>query len=424
MSDGGLLAGVAIDARDEAPEIAVAGGLLAAFGAHSGTGRGAGNGERITLGDAHATGGAVLGANPEPPPSLPPGVPAAALTVARGYALAVAGILSTYAFAPIVVPPRVVDELVLRTAGRGGADAAGGVPVPIGPGAVCADLGASGDSELFAGMLATLAPAQRADPEVVAAEAQAWRLPVMPYRSRDTMTAMQGEPPVREIARRSLSGTGAEPVVSGADAALPSGAAPLQGLRICDLTTMWAGPLATAILARLGAEVIKVEPSCRPDGLRRGDAALFGRLNRNKARADLDLREPAGRERFEQLVASSDVVVDSFSPRVMTNLGYPAEALWRLRRDVIIAGVRAFGPGPWRDWAGYGSGIHAASGLADCGGGTFVPAAVSYPDPLAGLVLVAAIIAQLYARSRRCVATSVEVTLWGAVTALRLGQVG
>ena len=97
-------------------------------------------------------------------------------------------------------------------------------------------------------------------------------------------------------------------------------------MRVLDLTAMWAGPLCTLLLAEWGATVTTIEPAVRPDGLR-GSPAQFAVLDRGKRRVDLDLRTPAGRSAFESLVGEADLLVESFSSRVMPNLGYDAGAL-------------------------------------------------------------------------------------------------
>src|SRR6185312_12124824 len=92
-------------------------------------------------------------------------------------------------------------------------------------------------------------------------------------------------------------------------------------VRVLDLTAMWAGPLCTRLLAEWGATVTTIEPAVRPDGLR-GSPAQFAVLDRGKRRVDLDMRRGTDRAAFEQLVAESDLLVESFSRRVLPNLGY------------------------------------------------------------------------------------------------------
>ena len=116
---------------------------------------------------------------------------------------------------------------------------------------------------------------------------------------------------------------------------------PLDGIRVLDFTWVVAGPVTTRILADLGADVIKVERRGSLDfGDRRG--GLSGTLMRGKRSLLLDLNDPRGLDLARRLAAVSDVVIDNFSARVMTNLGltvpYPGapfrltDAPWRVAR--------------------------------------------------------------------------------------------
>jgi len=258
------------------------------------------------------------------------------------------------------------DEVVGHlTLGRRCGGAAPSAPVDVGAGHVCADLGADGDAEAFERLLGVLGPGPH-DPERVARRAQEWRLPVPPYRS-------SAQPQRRSC----LPGTEAS--------------RPMAGVRVVDLTAMWAGPLATRLLAEAGAEVDTIEASCRPDGLR-GTPAMFEQLAEGKRRHDLDLREPGPRAALVDLVADADVVVESFSPRVMPNFGLDAATLIARHPELLVVSMPAFAPGTAeRDWVAYGTGVHAISGLGvDPDGVAWAPS-VTYPDPLAGLAAFAAI---------------------------------
>jgi hypothetical protein len=183
---------------------------------------------------------------------------------------------------------------------------------------------------------------------------------------------------------------------------------------------MWAGPLATWLLASQGAEVIKVEPSCRPDGLR-GNPTWFATLNRGKRRVELDLRERSDRERFFELVADADLVVDNFSPRVAPNLGIEPATLRRVNPTLRTLSMPAFPAGSAeRPWVAYGTGAHAVSGLGDAGLDGFLAPAVTYPDPIAGFTAFAVAVALII--ERRKAAASVpdaEISLRGALEPLR-----
>jgi len=158
-----------------------------------------------------------------------------------------------------------------------------------------------------------------------------------------------------------------------------TGPKPLSGLRVIDFTNAVAGPIASFILADLGAEVIKVEaPTARPKvaagvaPLREGADVpsynrimTFNELNHGKRSLVLDVARPEGREVFLALAAKSDVVVQNFAPRVMGNLGLDYDALRAANPRIILASMPAFGlSGPLKDRISYGPGIDAMSGLS------------------------------------------------------------
>ncbi len=227
------------------------------------------------------------------------------------------------------------------------------------------------------------------DAEALAAAAQECRLPVTPYRAADAAWSDERdtEPPVRRRQPSQVS--------------------------VLDLTAMWAGPFATGQLAAWGADVVTVEPAMRRDGLR-GSPAQFEVLDRGKRRVAWDLRSATDRRAFEAAVARADVLVESFSDRVMGNLGYPADELWRLQPELLVVSIRAFpASSPERGWVAFGRGVHAASGLGLVAGVPHAPS-LAYPDPLAGLVALAAVLEGVgqAAPARR------EVSLGGAVAPL------
>lgn len=331
-------------------------------------------------------------------------------------------------------------------------------PVPVGDGAVHADL-AGPDLESFGRLRSALAarsgergvaaeglsvePGERSDQgaaaERLAAEAQFWRLPVTPYRrladAARALAVPPNRPPPRSAAAPSqVCGDGPTAPGNGSSsrirAARGDGAAsrvrraePIERRRVrdqplvVDLTALWAGPLATALLADLGAEVVKVDPAARPDGLAR-HRAFHHHLNSAKQVVDLDLRDDSDRGRFEALLDRADLLIDSFSRRVMPNFGYSRPALAARWPWLAALSITAFpASAPEADWIAYGSGIHAAMGLGDRGPGRgFEPAPVAYPDALAGLAAFAAA-AELLARDSSTPA-SAEVSLAAAVAPL------
>jgi crotonobetainyl-CoA:carnitine CoA-transferase CaiB-like acyl-CoA transferase len=161
---------------------------------------------------------------------------------------------------------------------------------------------------------------------------------------------------------------------------------PLAGVRVIDFTNAVAGPIASYLLADLGAEVIKVEaPGSRPLNaagtapLREGAEVpgydrimLFNELNHGKRSLSLDAGTPEGAKVFLDLVAKSDIVVQNFSPRVLPNLGLGYDALRKANPGIILLSMPAFGlSGPYRDRIAYGPGVDAMSGFSHLTG---------YPD--------------------------------------------
>ena len=156
----------------------------------------------------------------------------------------------------------------------------------------------------------------------------------------------------------------------------------LRDVRIVDLGSAWAGPMAGQLLADMGAEVIKVESRARMDGMRLGrpmvgdDLAggdrglwpelqpVFHGLNRNKLSVTLNLRTDEGKAILRRLASVSDVVLSNFSPGVLQRLGMDYDSMRAVKPDIIVAAMPAFGDtGPLRDMVAYAPIIQAMSGM-------------------------------------------------------------
>jgi crotonobetainyl-CoA:carnitine CoA-transferase CaiB-like acyl-CoA transferase len=164
---------------------------------------------------------------------------------------------------------------------------------------------------------------------------------------------------------------------AGFDAQTSVSALPFEGLRVLDMTTFWAGPSCTHMLAMLGAEVIHIESTRRPDGTRLiagipitedqwwEKSPIFSGLNTNKKGLTLNLQSAAGRELLTRLMATCDVIVENFTPRVMDQIGLDFAAVQAVRPDAIMLRMPGFGlDGPWRDNPAFAYVIEAASGIS------------------------------------------------------------
>ncbi len=126
---------------------------------------------------------------------------------------------------------------------------------------------------------------------------------------------------------------------------------PLEGIRVLDVTRVWAGPMASAILADLGADVIRVELPGRPDGevpplLPGTDESWFRQsVNRNKRSVLADLRTGDGRDFFLELVATADLVVENFRPGTLDGWSVGYDACRAAREDIVLVSISGFGPG-------------------------------------------------------------------------------
>lgn len=183
----------------------------------------------------------------------------------------------------------------------------------------------------------------------------------------------------------------------------------LAGIRVLDLTNVLAGPYCAYQLALLGADVIKVEAPQGGDLARQlgaspalnkaGMGASFLAQNAGKRSVVLDLKSEADRERFLDLVASADALVENFRPGVMERLGLGYEKLKEVRPGLVYCAISGFGQtGPMRDNPAYDQIIQGLSGIMSITGTPeTAPLRVGYPvaDTLGGLFGAFAIAAAL-----------------------------
>lgn len=204
-------------------------------------------------------------------------------------------------------------------------------------------------------------------------------------------------------------------------------AGPLAGVRVLDFTRVLSGPYCTALLADLGAEVVKVESAEGDDyrhigPFRDGESALFQLVNRNKRSIVLDLKSEAGRACAVALAARADVVVENFRPGVAARLGIGYEALAAANPGLVYASISGFGQsGPSSGLPAFDLVAQALSGLMAMTGDAAGPpmkVGESFGDLAAGLFCSWAILAALFDRSRTGRGTAIDVAMVDSLVAL------
>jgi len=180
---------------------------------------------------------------------------------------------------------------------------------------------------------------------------------------------------------------------------------PLRGIRFVDFSMFVPGPYCSAMLADLGAEVIKVEPP-KGDPGRSYVPVQFRTENRNKRSIALDLKAPASSSVVEKLVGKARIVIEGFRPGVAKRLGIDFESLQRLNSSLIYCSISGYGQtGPWRERPGHDVNyVAAAGGLAYPGQWLQAPARSSLPvaDMAGGSFAAIAILAALHEGKGAC----------------------
>ncbi|EFL04108.1 MULTISPECIES: CaiB/BaiF CoA transferase family protein [Streptomyces] len=204
---------------------------------------------------------------------------------------------------------------------------------------------------------------------------------------------------------------------------------PYQGLRVLDLSRVLAGPYCTALLADLGADVVKIEPPHGDDArhlgpFKEGESVYFAQLNRGKRSLALDLKDPADHALLLRLAERADVVVENFRPGVAARLGVDQETLRARDPRLVYASISGFGQsGPLREAPAYDLVVQAMSGLmAGTGTREGGPTRVgeSLGDLVAGVFASWAIGAALFARERTGRGRYVDVAMLDALVALQV----
>jgi crotonobetainyl-CoA:carnitine CoA-transferase CaiB-like acyl-CoA transferase len=212
-----------------------------------------------------------------------------------------------------------------------------------------------------------------------------------------------------DVAPRTVSTAGTEAPCDG----------PLTGLRVIDLSTVFAVPYVGALLADLGADVIKVEAPARldqtrssfgaavgndPSGAYWNKASTFQVLNRGKRSVVLDLRTDAGQRALRALIADADVLLENFTPRVMPSWGLTYAELAEINPGLIMLSNTGYGStGPWAPFKAQGTTLEATMGLTSVTGygpGRPMKAGQSYPDFIACWHGLLSVLAALQYRDR------------------------
>ena len=196
----------------------------------------------------------------------------------------------------------------------------------------------------------------------------------------------------------------------------------LGDIRVLDFSRVLAGPYATRILGDFGAEVIKVQSRKTATGSDDNMGPYFNAWNRNKRSITLDMSRPEAREIALKLAAISDVVVENFSPRVMSNWGLNYEGLREARKDLIMVSMSGMGrTGPWRDFASFGPTVQSLGGLTYLTSyrkDAPVGLGYSYADAVAGLYCAIAVLAALEHRDRTGLGQYIDLSEYEAVCTL------
>ena len=211
-------------------------------------------------------------------------------------------------------------------------------------------------------------------------------------------------------------------------------ARPLEGIRVLDLSWVWAGPYCTLQLAHLGADVVKVESASRSDLGRRlpiyapdaprdlDSSGYFNQWGQGKRSLALDLAHEEAIDLLKRLIADCDVLTENFASGVMDRLGLGWEVLKEINPRLIMASISGYGhTGPWASYSAYGpatppiSGLSAVSGYV---GGDPQEVGLALGDPASGLTAAVGICAALISREQTGQGQHIEISLWEATSVL------
>ena len=203
--------------------------------------------------------------------------------------------------------------------------------------------------------------------------------------------------------------------------------APLEGVKIVEMTSVVLGPYACQMLGDLGADIIKIEPPAGDTNRNLGPyrthsdmASLFVNCNRNKRSLVLNLKSENGREAALKIIAEADVVIHNFRPGAMQRLGLDYEAIKTVNPEVIYCATYGYSKkGPYGTKGALDDSIQAASGIAILqslveGEPRYLPTVVA--DKTTGLFVVQAVLAALFHKERTGQGQEIEVPMFESLT--------
>ncbi len=203
---------------------------------------------------------------------------------------------------------------------------------------------------------------------------------------------------------------------------------PLAGLKVLDLTRALSGPFCTMILADLGAEVIKVEPTPNGDMIRQWGpfdhdiSVYYLSANRNKKDIGIDFRHPDGLSLIQNLAVKSDILVENFKVGTTAKMGLGYEQLSAQRPDLIYASISGFGSqGPAKDWAGFDqiaqgySGFMSLTGTPESGP---MRVGTAIGDLTSGMWVAMGVLAAYIERQRSGLGQHVQTSLMASLIGL------
>lgn len=207
---------------------------------------------------------------------------------------------------------------------------------------------------------------------------------------------------------------------------------PLNGIRVIDLSRALAGPYCTALLADMGAEVIKIETISGGDSSRawppfQGENSLyFDSTNRSKKSISMDLYSVEGKELLDQLLAGADALVENFKLGTMEKMGLGPDRLREINPNLVVSSITGYGmAGPWKDRAGLDQVIQAVSGLTSVTGKNAEETyrvGIPLVDITTGMTAAFALVSALYSRLNGNAATRVSTSLFETALGLSVFQ--